>query len=103
MIRTTLAAAALVLLVAAPALAQTAPAQEVRIQALGKSPAELHHAIISAARSVCAADTRSDSLSLYTFPACMQASVKDAVRQARSPELAAYNAAHASEVRMASR
>lgn len=98
MIRSTLAAAAIALLAVAPAFAQ-----EVRVSTVGKSPAELHKSIVTAARAVCWADTKSDSLSIYTYPACLQESVERAVRQTRNRDLAAYSRAHSGELRYASR
>ena len=89
MIRTiALAVSALALTVAAPA-----SAAEMRIKVAGKSAAEVHAEIVKAASSVCWRDVRGETLSGYLYPACIRASVNDAVSKINNPALTAYNTA----------
>ena len=92
MIRTiALAASALALTVAAPA-----SAAEMRIKVAGKSAAEVHAEIVKAASSVCWHDVRGEALAGYLYPACIRASVNDAVSKINNPALTAYNTANTS-------
>lgn len=83
-----LAASAVALFAAAPA-----GAAEIRIQTAGKAPAELRAEIVKAASTVCWAEVRGEALAGYTYPACVRASVAEAVSKLNNPELIAYNAA----------
>lgn len=83
-----LAASAVALFAATPA-----GAAEIRIKTAGKAPAELRAEIVKAASTVCWQNVRGESLSTYLYPACVRASVNDAVGKLNNPELVAYNAA----------
>ena len=92
MIRTiVLAASAVALFAAAPA-----GASEIRIKTAGKAPAELRAEIVKAASTVCWQDIRGEALAGYLYPACIRASVNDAVSKINNPALSAYNSANPS-------
>ncbi|TCS10333.1 hypothetical protein [Caulobacter sp. BK020] len=84
-----LAASAVALFAAAPA-----GAAEVRIKTAGKAPAELRAEIVKAASTVCWQTVRGESLASYLYPACVRASVNDAVGKLNNPELVSYNEAN---------
>lgn len=84
-----LAASAIALAVAAPA-----SAAEMRIKVAGKSAAEVRAEIVKAASTVCWQDVRGEALAGYLYPACIRASVNDAVAKINNPALNAYNAAN---------
>lgn len=84
-----LAASAVALFAAAPA-----GAAEIRIKTAGKAPAELRAEIVKAAATVCWRDVRGEALSSYLYPACVRASVNEAVSKLNNPDLVAYNAAN---------
>ncbi|PTS91171.1 MULTISPECIES: hypothetical protein [unclassified Caulobacter] len=89
MIRTiALAVSAIALTVAAPA-----SATELRVKVAGKSAEQIRTDIVKAASTVCWQDVRSESLAGYLYPACVRASVNDAVAKIKSPALTAYNTA----------
>ena len=71
----------IVLAASAIALAFTVPASaaEVRIKVAGKSAAEVRAEIVKAASTVCWQDIRGEALAGYLYPACIRASVNDAV------------------------
>ncbi|WP_297511111.1 hypothetical protein [uncultured Caulobacter sp.] len=84
-----LAASAIVLAAAAPA-----SAAEMRVQVAGKPAAEVRADIVKAASTVCWKDVRGEAMAGYLYPACIRASVNDAVAKLNSPALTAYNAAN---------
>lgn len=84
-----LAASAIATLVAVPA-----SAQEVRIKVAGRPAAEVRAEIVKAASTVCWKDVRGEALAGYLYPACIRASVNDAVAKINSPALSAYNTAN---------
>lgn len=84
-----LAASAIALFAAAPA-----SAAEVRVQLTGKSAAEVRAEIVKAASTVCWQDVRGEALAGYLYPACIRASVNDAVSKINNPSLSAYNTAN---------
>lgn len=86
-----LAASAIALFAAAPA-----SAAEVRVQLTGKSAAEVRAEIVKAASTVCWQDVRGEALAGYLYPACIRASVNDAVSKINNPALTAFNAANPS-------
>jgi hypothetical protein len=73
---------------AALALASSANAQEVRVSLAGKSPAQIHSDIVSAARNVCHKATATESLMLDAYSRCMSGTVKAAVAQLGDPQVA---------------
>lgn len=86
-----LAASAIVLAAAAPA-----SAAEIRVKVAGKSAAEVRAEIVKAASTVCWQDVRGEALAGYLYPACIRASVNDAVSKINNPALSAYNSANPS-------
>lgn len=86
-----LAASAIALLASAPA---SASAAEMRIKVAGKSAAEVRAEIVKAASTVCWQDVRGEALAGYLYPACIRASVNDAVSKINNPALTAYNTAN---------
>lgn len=86
-----LAASAIALTVAAPA-----SAAEMRVKVAGKSAAEVRAEIVKAASTVCWQDIRGEALAGYLYPACIRASVNDAVAKINNPALSAYNTANPS-------
>ena len=86
-----LAASAIALAVAAPA-----SAAEMRVKVAGKSAAEVRAEIVKAASTVCWQDVRGEALAGYLYPACIRASVNDAVAKINNPALTAYNTANPS-------
>ena len=84
-----LAASAIALLAAAPA-----SAAEVRVKLAGRSAAEVRADIVKAASTVCWQDVRGEALAGYLYPACIRASVNDAVAKINNPALTAFNAAN---------
>ena len=84
-----LAASAIATLAAVPA-----SAQEVRVKVAGRPAAEVRAEIVKAASTVCWKDVRGEALAGYLYPACIRASVNDAVAKLNSPALTAYNAAN---------
>ncbi|WP_269714156.1 hypothetical protein [Caulobacter sp. NIBR2454] len=81
---------ALVVSLGAAFVAGNAGAAELRVSLAGKSAKEAHAEILKAASTVCWQDVRSEALAVYLYPACVRASVKDAVARVNNPELAAY-------------
>lgn len=89
MIRTiALAVSAIALTIAAPA-----SAAELRVKIAGKSAEQVRTDIVKAASTVCWQDVRGEALAGYLYPACVRASVNDAVAKINSPSLTAYNTA----------
>lgn len=84
-----LAASAIALAVAAPV-----SAAEMRVKVAGKTAAEVRAEIVKAASTVCWQDIRGEALAGYMYPACIRASVNDAVAKINNPALSAYNAAN---------
>ncbi len=74
----TLAAAAAVLAIAAPA-----SASEIRVSVAGKSAAQLNAEIDAAARTVCKRDASSSVAFATAFKSCYRASLADAKSQLR--------------------
>jgi uncharacterized protein YdbL (DUF1318 family) len=90
MIRTiALAVSAIALTVAAPV-----SAAEMRVKVAGKSAEQVRADIVKAASTVCWQDVRGEALSGYLYPACIRASVSDAIAKINSPALTAYNTAN---------
>jgi uncharacterized protein YdbL (DUF1318 family) len=90
MIRTiALAVSAIALTVAAPV-----SASELRVKVSGKSAEQVRAEIVKAASTVCWQDVRGEAMSGYLYPACIRASVSDAVAKINSPALTAYNTAN---------
>lgn len=92
MIRTVLAAAAAFAL-AAPAFAGQ-PVSEIRVSTAGKSPAEVHTAIVKAASQVCYQQTRGEALFAHVYPACIRESVDRAVAQLGDSRVLAFHQAN---------
>ncbi len=89
MIRTiALAVSALAVAVAAPA-----SAAELRVKVAGKSVEQVRADIIKAANTVCWQDIRGESMAAYMYPACVRASINDAIAKINSPSLTAANTA----------
>ena len=88
---------------AAVILATPAAAHEVRVSLAGKSAAQIHSDIVQAASEVCWAQHRRDDLRAYTYPRCIQASVKNAVDQIGDRDLTAYAQANPRAWRLAAR
>lgn len=86
-----LALSALALLAAAPA-----GAAEVRVKVAGRAAADVRADIVKAASTVCWQDVRGEALAGYLYPACIRASVNDAVAKINNPALSAYNTANPS-------
>lgn len=81
MIRTiALAVSALALTAAAPA-----SASELRVKVAGKSAEQVRADIVKAASTVCWQDVRGEALAGYLYPACVRASVNDAVAKISAP------------------
>jgi hypothetical protein len=93
-----LAASAIALAVAAPA-----SAAEMRVKVAGKSAAEVRAEIVKAASTVCWQDIRGEALAGYMYPACIRASVNEAVAKINNPALSAYNASNPSSGAVVSR
>lgn len=89
MIRSIVLAASAIVLAAAPA-----SAAEMRVKVAGKSAAEVRAEIVKAASTVCWQDIRGEALAGYLYPACIRASVNDAVSKINNPALSAYNTAN---------
>jgi uncharacterized protein YdbL (DUF1318 family) len=90
MIRTiALAVSALAITIAAPV-----SASELRVKVAGKSAQQVRADITKAASTVCWQDVRGEALAGYLYPACVRASVNDAVAKINNPQLSAYNAAN---------
>lgn len=87
MIRTTVLAAAAAL-IAAPALAASAPPAE-HVSIAGKTPQEAHAAITKAASKVCLASTRNEPMFVYLYSSCVQDAVSRAVAQTGDARIAA--------------
>ena len=99
MIRTiALAVSAIALTIAAPV-----SAAELRVKISGKSAEQVRAEIVKAASTVCWQDVRGEALSGYLYPACIRASVSDAIAKINSPALTAYNAANPTSGSVASR
>jgi hypothetical protein len=89
MIRTiALAVSALAVTVAAPV-----SAAELRVKISGKSAEQVRADIVKAASTVCWADVRGEAMAGYLYPACVRASVNDAVAKINNPHLTAANTA----------
>ena len=84
-----LAFSALALLVAVPAVAT---AGEIRVPLAGRSAEQVRGDIVKAANRVCWADVRGESLAMYLHPACVRATVSQAVGQLNRPMVSADNA-----------
>ena len=95
----------IVLAATAIALAAAAPASaaEMRVKVAGKSAAEVRAEIVKAASTVCLQDIRGEALAGYMYPACIRASVNDAVAKINNPALSAYNTANPAAGAVASR
>jgi uncharacterized protein YdbL (DUF1318 family) len=93
MIRSIVLAASAIALAAAAAPASAA---EMRVKLAGKSAAEVRAEIVKAASTVCWQDVRGEALAGYLYPACIRASVNDAIAKINNPALTAYNAANPS-------
>ncbi|WP_184722779.1 hypothetical protein [Caulobacter sp.] len=93
-----LAASAIALTIAAPV-----SAAEMRVKVSGKSAAEVRAEIVKAASSVCWQDIRGEALAGYLYPACIRASVNDAVAKINNPALTAYNTANPASAAVLSR
>jgi hypothetical protein len=93
-----LAASAIALTIAAPA-----SAAEMRVKVSGKSAAEVRAEIVKAASTVCWQDIRGEALAGYLYPACIRASVNDAVSKINNPALTAYNTANPASAAVLSR
>lgn len=89
--------------IAAAACAGSAAAAEVRVSLAGKSAKQIHAEILKAANTVCAAETRNESLGVYLYPACVRTSVRAAVAKASTPGLIAYSQTIAARYALASR
>ena len=79
--------AAAVMLIAAPATAQT-----LRVSTAGKTPAQLHTDITKAARTVCNLATVGATFPREMYAECYKAAVSKAVAQAADPALTAVAA-----------
>lgn len=78
---------------AALALAPAANAQEsIRISLAGKSTAQIHADIVSAAKKVCAKAVTGESLLLDAYGRCMKSSVGSALEQLGDPAVAQLEA-----------
>lgn len=84
MIRTLTIAAAAVMLVAAPASAQS-----MKVAVAGKSTEQLHVDIAKAAKKVCAQAVVGASFPREMYASCYKHAVADAVNKANDPALAA--------------
>lgn len=86
----------IVLAASAIALAAAVPASatEMRVKVAGKTAAEVRAEIVKAASTVCWQDIRGEALAGYMYPACIRASVNDAVAKINNPALSAYNASN---------
>jgi hypothetical protein len=94
MIRTiALAVSALAVTVALPA-----SASELRVKVSGKSAEQVRADIVKAASTVCWQDVRGEAMAGYMYPACVRASVNDAVAKINNPQLTAANLAAGSSV-----
>jgi len=85
MIRTiALAVSALAVTVALPA-----SASELRVKVSGKSAEQVRADIVKAASTVCWQDVRGEAMAGYLYPACVRASVNEAVAKINNPQLSA--------------
>ncbi|ALL12337.1 hypothetical protein [Caulobacter henricii] len=84
-----LAVSAIALTVAAPV-----SAAELRVKVSGKSAEQVRADIVKAASTVCWQEVRGEAMAGYLYPACIRASVSDAVTKINSPALTAYNTAN---------
>ena len=83
MIRTLTLAAVAMMLVAAPASAQS-----LRVSTVGKSTEQLHADIAKAAKSVCNLATIGATFPREMYAACYKAAINDAVAKLGDPALA---------------
>lgn len=91
--------ASIALAAAALALgAVSAQASEIRVSVAGKTPQQVHADIVAAASQVCWQDTRGDDMRIYTYSACVRASVAQAVAKIGDPALTAYSEANTATV-----
>ena len=68
-------------------------ASELRVKVSGKSAEQVRADIVKAASAVCWADVRGEAMAGYMYPACVRASVNDAVAKINNPQLTAANVA----------
>jgi hypothetical protein len=68
-------------------------AAELRVKISGKSAEQVRADIVKAASTVCWADVRGEAMAGYMYPACVRASVNDAVAKINNPQLTAANVA----------
>jgi hypothetical protein len=81
-----LTAAALALTVAS-----SASASEMIVKIVGKSTPQVYTEIVEAAHTVCTNDLRFNSLADEMQPFCVREAVREAVAQAKNPELVSYS------------
>jgi hypothetical protein len=73
------------------AAASSASASEMIVKIVGKSTPQVYTEIVQAAHTVCLNDLRFNSLSDEMQPYCVREAVRDAVAQAKNPELISYS------------
>jgi len=71
--------------------AGAASASELTVKIVGKSAPQAYGDIFEAAQTVCRNDLRFDPLGDSMQLECVRAAVRDAVAQAKNPELASYS------------
>lgn len=81
----------LILAAAAAALAAPAQASELHVPTAGKTTAQVHADIVTAAQVVCRKDMGSDDLGLTVFRACVKGTVDSAVAATHDRALIAYH------------
>lgn len=81
----------LILAAAAAALAMPAQASELRVQTAGKTTAQVHADIVTAAKAVCRKDMGSDDLGQTVYRACVKGTVTTAVAGTNDSALIAYH------------
>ena len=71
--------------------ASSASASEMIVKIVGKSTPQVYSEIVQAAHTVCLNDLRFNSLADEMQPFCVREAVRDAVAQAKNPDLVSYS------------